>query len=73
MYECEYCRKKRLKSKQSMKKHEQMCFWNPETRSCMTCQNYMNIDDATLFKVVDETTVCIYANDTTLFYTNCVG
>ena len=39
-YQCEYCKKKILKSKSGMRSHEKKCFWNPETRSCMTCNNY---------------------------------
>lgn len=38
-YHCSYCKKYGL-SKAWIKKHEQKCFFNPETRSCVTCENY---------------------------------
>jgi len=38
-YHCSYCKKYGL-SKAWIKKHEQKCFLNPETRSCATCENY---------------------------------
>jgi len=42
VYECEYCKKKVLRTKSGMKQHEKKCFWNPETKSCMTCENFLN-------------------------------
>jgi hypothetical protein len=40
-YECEYCNKKMLRSKSGMRNYENRCFWNPKTKACMTCKNYI--------------------------------
>lgn len=40
-YLCEHCKKKVLRSKSGIKYHEDRCYWNPETKSCMTCENYL--------------------------------
>jgi len=40
-YECEYCKKKVTRTKGGMKQHEKKCFWNPESKSCMTCENFI--------------------------------
>jgi len=37
-YQCEFCLKKILKTKTAMTAHEKKCFWNPETKACMTCE-----------------------------------
>ena len=37
-WHCDYCRRI-LKSGRDMKKHESKCMYNPETRSCGTCEN----------------------------------
>ncbi len=37
-YHCDYCRKYSI-SKQYIKKHEANCFYNPETRSCASCNH----------------------------------
>lgn len=39
-FECEHCHKKRLMNKNQMKKHEEICWYNPENKSCLTCSNY---------------------------------
>ena len=38
---CEYCNKKHYLRKSSCVRHEKECFWNPKTKSCMTCINYI--------------------------------
>jgi hypothetical protein len=38
-YECEHCGKY-LKTKKSIKAHEPICFNNPQSRSCITCNNF---------------------------------
>lgn len=38
-YHCSYCRKYGM-AKAWIKKHEEKCFHNPITRSCMTCANF---------------------------------
>jgi len=38
-YKCDNCKKVTV-TKQGMKKHEAKCFWNPDTKSCMTCDNF---------------------------------
>ena len=35
-YRCEHCSYTKL-TKSVIKKHETMCFWNPDTTSCATC------------------------------------
>lgn len=40
IYECEHCHKKRLINKTQMKKHEEKCYYNPKTKSCITCNNF---------------------------------
>lgn len=40
IYECEHCYKKRLLSKYQMKEHEEKCFYNPTTKSCITCGSF---------------------------------
>lgn len=42
IYECEHCYKKRLLSKYQMKEHEEKCFYNPTTKSCITCESFNN-------------------------------
>ena len=43
-YRCSYCKKYGL-SKSNIKKHEEGCFRNPLTRSCVTCANYAQKDN----------------------------
>lgn len=43
IYECEYCYKKRLMNKTSMKKHEDVCWYNPKNKTCIMCK-YSNIE-----------------------------
>ena len=38
-YQCDYC-KKYYKHKSSAKRHEKICFYNPENRACITCDNF---------------------------------
>jgi hypothetical protein len=38
-YKCEHCLKKTYASKYDAIKHEKLCFFNPETKSCVTCEN----------------------------------
>lgn len=39
-YKCSHCRKKVLESYSGMWKHEKKCFYNPETKSCITCKYF---------------------------------
>lgn len=41
IYECEHCHKKRLLSKYAMRKHEDMCWFNLNNKTCLTCANYV--------------------------------
>lgn len=36
-YECDYCGKLN-KTAKAIKRHEKICFKNPETKSCVVCQ-----------------------------------
>ena len=72
MFLCEYCKKKRYIHKCSAKRHEKECYWNPNYKACMTCQNYLNPDEITQFKVIGEDTVCVYAKEN-LFNRKCEG
>ena len=38
MYECEFCHKKRLKTKKPMQRHEDACYFNPKNKACITCK-----------------------------------
>ena len=38
VFECDYC-KKILRSRSGMKKHEEKCFYNEETKSCILCKH----------------------------------
>lgn len=40
IYECEHCNKKRLINKTQMKKHEDICWFNPQNRACLTCEHF---------------------------------
>jgi hypothetical protein len=40
IFECEHCHKKRLMNKSQMKNHEEICWYNPKNKSCLTCSNY---------------------------------
>ena len=42
MYECEFCHKKRYKTKPPIKRHEDVCYFNPKNKACVTCNNYDN-------------------------------
>lgn len=42
-YQCEFCKKVRVNSTQ-MKQHEEICFFNPKSKSCVTCTSF-GIDD----------------------------
>lgn len=39
-YACDFC-KKFTKTKQSMKKHEALCFHNPIAKACASCEHYI--------------------------------
>lgn len=41
VYECEHCHKKRLVSKYAMRDHEKECFYNPDSKSCILCENFI--------------------------------
>jgi hypothetical protein len=73
VYECEFCNKRKYAYKSSAKKHENKCFWNPETRSCMTCKHYMEPDETTIMQVYEEETLCAFANPIKRFNTKCRG
>ena len=36
-YHCSYCKRSKL-NKSKMKKHESICFFNSDTKSCATCK-----------------------------------
>jgi hypothetical protein len=38
-YKCEYCQKKVYASKYRTLEHEKRCYYNPQTKSCGTCDN----------------------------------
>lgn len=38
-YRCIHCLKKAYASKYDAIKHERRCFFNPDSRSCVTCEN----------------------------------
>lgn len=38
-YQCEHCHKKAYASKYKARDHEKICFYNPEIKSCATCNN----------------------------------
>lgn len=40
-YQCDHCNKV-LAKKSAMVKHETICFFNPESRSCVTCEHLDN-------------------------------
>lgn len=73
VYECEYCNKRKYAYKSSAKKHENKCYWNPKTKSCMTCKHYINPDESTQFQVFEDETFCIYANPSCGLNYNCGG
>ena len=39
IYECEYCGKKRYMSKYQMRDHEKICWYNPKSKACNTCEH----------------------------------
>lgn len=39
-YQCEFCHRKVGMNKQHIKKHEFLCFHNPQRRACQTCGNF---------------------------------
>jgi hypothetical protein len=39
-YHCSFC-KKYSTAKSVIKTHEKKCFWNPETKSCASCVNFV--------------------------------
>lgn len=40
IYECEHCNKKKLINKTQMKRHEDICWFNPKNKTCLTCKHY---------------------------------
>lgn len=40
IYECEHCHKRRLINKYQMIKHEEKCYYNPNNKSCVICDNF---------------------------------
>ena len=73
MYQCEHCKKKKYVHKSSAKRHEEKCYWNTNTRSCMTCKHYTNPDENTVFQVYQEETFCAFANPYNRLNYNCKG
>lgn len=39
-YQCDFC-KKYYKHKSSAKRHENICYSNPDNRACLTCGNFV--------------------------------
>lgn len=62
MYQCEHCMKRIYKHKSSATSHEKKCYWNPETKSCMSCDRFFYPNESEL-KVVGDNTFCTYAKD----------
>lgn len=44
MYQCTHCYKRKYVSKSACQKHEEICFYNPDTKSCATCINLPDIN-----------------------------
>ena len=38
-FQCDHCKKKTYASKYAAITHEKQCFFNPEVKSCITCNN----------------------------------
>jgi hypothetical protein len=46
-YACEHgCRRRVLTSKRAMERHEEICFYNPERRACITCEHFECYEDS---------------------------
>ena len=73
VYECEHCNKRKYAYKASAKRHENKCYWNPKTKSCMTCKHYICPDESTEFQVYEEETFCAFANPYFQLNYNCKG
>ena len=71
MYKCEHCMKV-YKHKSSAKSHEKKCYWNTETKSCMTCRRYIQTNVTDPMKVIGEETMCYFAEHNGYNY-NCKG
>lgn len=41
-YQCDFC-KKYYKHKSSAKRHEKICYYNPNNKACLTCGNFDNL------------------------------
>lgn len=40
---CDYCPKKhRYAARGTVLRHEQICYWNPARRACVTCEHFSN-------------------------------
>ena len=44
-YRCDFCQKTRL-TKSIMKKHEERCFFNYKSKSCVTCRNFIPFENS---------------------------
>jgi len=72
-YHCSYCRKYST-SKSLIKKHDAICFKNPASKSCVTCDNFVDVQSS----VEDFYTKECHRNvkftdrgNKTIFETNC--
>lgn len=54
VYQCDYCGRYK-KTKKSVANHEKRCYWNPETRSCITCLYMPDYEQHTCKDGVDVT------------------
>lgn len=44
-YQCSHCTKPKIyNNAKQAKAHEKLCYHNPDTRSCATCQNYYGLE-----------------------------
>ena len=53
-YQCDYC-PKYYKHDSSASRHEKECFYNPATKSCITCENY---DNSSAYTTSDDLPAC---------------
>lgn len=66
-YHCSYCRKYST-SKSLIKKHDPICFKNPASKSCVTCDNFTEVEY--IFKCAKGVKF-FERSDKTILATNC--
>ena len=45
-HQCDFCGRNYSKRGQAVKHETELCFWNPDTRSCVTCENLIAIENS---------------------------